>query len=76
MTLKEASRWLESELGLKRSPAALFGWLYYGRLGCKLECVSVAGKWHTTAGAIRRFLEACTEEHSRQSGCGANVMHV
>lgn len=69
MSLTEAARWLEEELGLKRHRLTVHAWLYYGRNGVQLEAVSVAGVWHTTAGALRRFLSNCTRQHSAETGC-------
>jgi hypothetical protein len=76
MTLTQAAKWLEEEYGLKRSPRSLWQWCYYGRQGTKLECVSVAGVWHTTAGAIKRFLSACTQRHSAESALDVNELKL
>jgi hypothetical protein len=63
-------------LGLVRHPDTIWGWAYYGRRDCKLEVVSVAGHWHTSAGALRRFIEAGTRQHSAESALNVNEQKV
>ena len=74
LSLTDAHAWMRDALGIRRDRATLFAWLYYGRGGVKLEAVSVAGKWHTSEGAIRRFLAACTKQHSDEAGCDVNPL--
>jgi hypothetical protein len=74
MTLTEAAAWLAAELGVRRSPQTLWAWAYYGRAGVKLECVSVAGMWHTSAGALRRFISATTRRHSAEGALDVNEL--
>ena len=63
LTLKEAAAWLESEYGLKRSPLTVWGWHRYGRQGVLLAATSIAGRWHTSPDALRRFFAECTKRH-------------
>lgn len=74
LTFREAGAWLEEETGLKRSAATLWGWHYYGRKGVKLEAVSVAGIWHTSAEAVKRFLSNVTRQHARDQGITPNEL--
>ncbi len=74
MTLTEASAWLLNRYGLRRGKHAIYGWLYYGVQGVKLEAVSVAGVWNTTEGALRRFLAECTRRQG--AVCGVNELPV
>ncbi len=76
LTMQQAAQWLREELGLVRHPNTIWGWAYYGRRDCKLEVVSVAGHWHTSAGALRRFIEAGTRQHSAESALNVNELKV
>lgn len=74
LTLSESVVWLRDELGLVRDRQSVYAWGYYGRNGCKLEMTSVCGRWHTSAGAIRRFLAATTRAHNAESGANINEL--
>lgn len=75
ITLTEAARWLADELGLARDRQSIYRWAYYGHSnGTKLEVVSVAGRWHTSREALRRFLAATTRAHSAESGARINEL--
>lgn len=74
MDLAAATRWLAEELGVTRDRNSVYRWIYYGVSGVKLEAVSVAGQWHTSAQALRRFLAACTRRHSADSGANVNEL--
>ena len=74
MSLTAAARWLEEELGIKRSPQTVHAWIFYSRRGIKLEAVSLAGMWYTSGPAIKRFLSNCTRQHSAESGCDVSEL--
>jgi hypothetical protein len=76
ITMRQAAAWLKQELGVVRSPITVWGWMYYGKNGVKLEAVSVAGRWHTTEGALRRFLSNCTRQHSADAGINVAELQV
>jgi hypothetical protein len=76
LDLRQAAEWMAAELGLTRPPRWLWHSGYYGHHGVKLEMVSVRGRWHTSQGAIRRFLSACTKAHSAEAGADVNELKV
>jgi hypothetical protein len=76
MSLPEASKWIEQELGLKRSRVALWQWVTRGHFGVKLEAVSVGGKWYTSQGAVRRFLSDATRAHAAEYGSKVEELTV
>lgn len=76
LTLSQSVVWLREELGLARDRQTVYAWLYYGRRGVKLEACSVAGQWHTSAGALRRFVAACTRQHSEEAGAQVSELQL
>ena len=76
LSLTEAARWLEEELGIKRSPQTVHAWIFYSRRGIKLEAVSLAGQWYTSGPAIKRFIAACTRQHSDEAGAQVSELQL